>query len=132
MKGEVDTRSGIQAAKHGPLTLPAGHGHSPAEQLCHLLDHRKAQPRALKLAPQAAIDLAERLEQLGYVLLGDAYAGIGDADLQELGELVLGQLKTAHGPGAVQRADGASRNVPGAHGHQTSLTTELHPLESRL
>ena len=108
-----------------PLALSAGHGHGSAEQLAHLLDHCQAQPGALELTRQTAVDLGKGLEQLGQVLLGDTYACIGDADLKEVVELVLGQLEAAHGPGALQRPDGASRDLPGAQGHQIALAAEL-------
>ena len=117
----------------GALAHGALHRHRAAVQLGEELDHGQPEPRALELSRQAAVDLTERLEEVLQPLRRDADAAVGDADLEKLGELVVGQREAPARPGA-RRAGRPRRAGRGAARRVTwpPSTVNFTALESRL
>src|SRR5688500_6046793 len=63
------------------LTGRAAHAHAPVMRIDQALGARKAETRAAVLARRAAVDLVERLEDLGLLIRCEADSGILDSEL---------------------------------------------------
>ncbi len=91
-----------------------------------MLDHRQPQPGALEFARQAAVDLAERLEQLVHVALRDANSGVADTHLQKMLIVTGWQREAVYWPVAAQNAHLCTRHLTHCEGHPAAGFAELH------
>ena len=77
------------------LTQPgAFHGHAPAVQLSQALHQRQPQSCPFVFTRQAAVDLDERLKELGLLLRGNANARISNRKMHLLAGWVAGNCQS--------------------------------------
>ena len=88
--------------------------------------HRQPEPGPLESSRQAAVDLAERLEQALHLRRRNADAGIDDTDFETVREVVVGRREPAGVPAAGRLADDGTRDAAGAQRDLAAVRRELH------